>query len=386
MQPQTREAGRWAIVVTAAKALPGVMLLILIAATQVGPADAKKRLTDWADVVGVTWPAWLSAGAVLTVTVLLVAGFYAILYRQVLVQLPQRLQAGYRSFAAAPTPLDTPAPTPPALTVQEVVAMESIRVFFRNDAGAPANAIHEILSDLRRNHLKGVTFAPLLDGQLTQLRESMRTLETDVADDGSAPLHVMQRHLVAFLRAYHSVVTSAHECEKERIALMEPPFADAYRSWESGHGGLLGGMETLTAQAGMANIRGAIGEIGLAPVENHRYAVLQSRALKLLESATAAQWAFLHLFCVLESPMRAGERDTLLRHEAYQAGEELVRKRFLLKTKTAQSVFIYSLPDAVYHGWQVYGKSPYPKRREVEIDLSLVQGNGAAGSGAGPSR
>lgn len=362
--------------------LPALVFAIVIAATQVGPDEAQKRLDAWTGLLGSTWPQWLNARLLILLVGAPVAVFYLILGRRALRKLPARFRGGVRGFMLH-LPQQATEALPAVPSVQDVVALEAVRTFFRNDALKAATSIHELLSELRRNHLKGVTFAPLLDKELARFLETRRVLEAGLADDSVLPLQQVHRSLVAFLREYHGVVTLTHECEKEKVRLMEPPFADTYREWESLHERLLGKIDDLVAQAGSVSIRASVGEIGLAPVENHRYSVLYSKSVKMLEAATADQRGFLRLFCVDELPMRSGRPDTYLSHRVYQAGIDLAKRGFLLQTGagTLEDEETFCLSDATSHAWTVQGPSPFPRKKCIGIDWGIVCAQLASGSG-----
>lgn len=271
-------------------------------------------------------------------------------------------------------------PAPPS--VEDVVAVDAARVFYRVAGRKAATSILEILDDLRRNHLTKVTFSPLLAGKHSQLQESMRDLEDLVADNSGASLHQVQQGLVRFLKSYQAVVAWTHESEKEGIRLMERPFAEAYSEWESRHKLFFERLTDLLAQQGFAQLMADVGPIGLAPVDAYRFAVLRARAQRLLETASDDQREFLSLFCVEEIPMQRDHQETYLAHRVYRAGEALVAAGFLQHSTLPDGLEQFEISQALAQTWQLHSSGPYPRRRQVTIDPKAVWGSGNSGGGA----
>lgn len=271
--------------------------------------------------------------------------------------------------------------------VAELVTLNAIRELHRGHTKAAGSLLVNLLDSVFRDGLYKATLASLLTKEIASLKKLMSDMEAAIHDQH--PFNANEaRVLMAMLHeTYMESVGHLHDSEKEGVDLVEGPYSDAYRMWETAHDGYLKKLGEIKEHAEMLPVRQAIDRVGLEDASEQRYASAYKKAMRRMEDLTLEEGHFLGLFSAREDDTgEATWGGWPMPNDVYMAGRRLVQDRFLASDPPKDGIQRFTIPAPVWRAWNMGGPINNPVRRSIELDLSRVVGTGSTGSGAGQLR
>lgn len=192
--------------------------------SSVRPKDARSALEEWAELVGVIWPVWLTPMRTIGISLGIALAFYAWYFRH---RIPIEIRL---RRTRSPTP-----ESPPQLSLEEREQIQAVRYFWnrygRDAADRLGTLFNMVVEDLKaKNYL-----APLFDLFLAEFEAATRKMDDAVADASTMPLENVGATLNSEFAAYVRAYIWLQRIHVKDIQLSDEPYKRKLDEWQQAH-------------------------------------------------------------------------------------------------------------------------------------------------------